>query len=108
DETARRAEDFVHLGFVLLRIRDEDRAVDVVDAEGCVAVRNLLVDEPAWRRHQIEAAVEDVDASVVEVGGVELVARGGRGDRETLVDRTHAGTVTAGERLGRGRRRNGL
>src|SRR5207245_5520785 len=108
DETEPGPADLVHLGSVLPRVRDEDRAVDVLDAEGRVAARNLLVDERARRAHQIEAAVEDVDAGVVEVGGIELVAGGRGGDREPLVDRTHAGAVDAGERLSRGRRRNGV
>src|SRR4029077_11197657 len=104
DQTEPRPADLVHLGSVLPRVRDEDRAVDVLDAEWRVPPRNLLVDERTWRAHQVEAAVEDVDAGVVEVGGIELVAGGGRGDCETLVNGAHAGAVDAGERLGRGRR----
>src|SRR5262249_8108727 len=85
DETAAGPGDVGRLVFVLPRVRDEYLAVDALDPEGREVSRDLLVDERAWCAHQVEAAVEDVDAGVVEVGGVELVAAGCRSDRETLV-----------------------
>jgi hypothetical protein len=67
---------------VLLRIGNEDVAVECLDPEGSKALGDLGVLEPAGRRDPIERRVEDVDAPIVEVGRVQPVVRG----REALVD----------------------
>src|SRR5207248_10033960 len=66
---------------VLFRVRDEDRAAEVLDPKGRVAGGDVRVGERARRAHLMEAPVEDVDAAVVEVGRVEEVAARSRGDR---------------------------
>src|SRR5207247_1111385 len=89
DEAEALARDLV-LGIrVLLRIRHEDAAADILDAERGVPARQLRVDERARSGDEPEAPVEDVDAGVVEVVRVQAVAR----DREALVDRADARPV---------------
>src|SRR5207244_5819386 len=49
------------------------------------------VAEAAWDR--MKCGIEHVHGAGVEVGGVEAVTRGGRGDRETLVHGARRGIV---------------
>src|SRR5262249_52771481 len=94
DEAEPRARYVEPLRLVLLRVGDEERATEVLDVERREALRDLLVDKGVGVAHQVEAAVEDVDAGVVEVGGVQLVA----GDREPGVDGADTRTIRDGLR----------
>src|SRR5439155_1876167 len=67
--------------------------------EGGIAFLELRVGEGAWHREESEVPVEYVDATVVEVGGVEAKAGDGRRDGETLVDRADSGAVREHDRL---------
>ncbi len=108
DEPKAVAGDLV-LGIgILLRIRHEDRAADVLDPERRVPRREARIDEcadpvlddPGRGRRRIGA--DDVNPAIVEVGGIQV--RGGRGanrdcpDREALVDRVDAGAIEANDR----------
>src|SRR5882762_8457781 len=77
----------------LLGVRDEDRAVHILDAKRCVTGRDLGVDEGARHADRLEAPIENVDASVVEVSRVQKVVRRSRGDRKALVNGAEAGVV---------------
>jgi len=102
DEAVAAAGDVV-VGFgVLLRVGDEDRAVDVLDAEGREAPGDLAIGEGAGPVLLGERVVEDVDARVVEIGGEEVgLARGvslGQALEDRAVDR---GVVDLQDGVGR-------
>src|SRR5207249_1703005 len=80
---------------VLLRVRDDDRAADILDSERREPARYIRIDERTGNVHLAEAPVEDIDLAVVEVGRVQAIA----GEREALEDRVLAGEVS--DHLGR-------
>src|SRR5215213_3364816 len=103
DEAAARAGDLVLAVGVLLGVGDIQPPTELLDVEGRIAAWELVVAEPARQVDPAEALVEDVDASVVEVGGVQEAAGRGGGKRQALVDGM---TYTSADlRLGRRRRR---
>src|SRR5207237_3576736 len=86
---------------VLLRVRDEDVAAERLDAERPPALRDPPVTERTGpERDALEGAVEDVDAPVVEVGGVEAVVQ----ERQALEGRAGRGKVDTRDRSGGGDR----
>src|SRR4051794_25852704 len=80
-----------------LRVRNEDRAVEVLDAEWGIALGELRISEGPGPHLIGERVVEDVDLAVVEVGGIEVLLRAGSNvsgaDREALVDGAIPGMV---------------
>src|SRR5206468_11535468 len=84
---------------VLLRIRHEDARTDRLDAEWTVTGGQIGVDECARARYEIEVRIEHVDTRVVEVSGVEPVARGRRRQSQPLVDRAHRGPIRQNDGL---------
>src|SRR5205085_5920949 len=87
DEAKARSRDLVHLGVVLLRVRDVEVALDVLDVKGREAARNGAIAEAARRGDQCEGAVVDVDLRAAEIGGVEKAGSAVRGEGETFVHR---------------------
>ena len=73
---------------LLLRVGNKDHAVQVLDAERGVTLGQVRVDERAGPGLKTEGAIEDVDSSVVEVGGVQVIRTSRYPDREALVDGT--------------------
>jgi hypothetical protein len=98
DEAPTRAGDLVLTGGVLLGVGDIQPPAELLDVEGRVAAGELVVLEPARKVDPVEALVEDVDASVVEVGPVQERAGRGGGDRQGLVD----GVARVGVEVGGG------
>jgi hypothetical protein len=86
DEAATLAGDLVAPGRVLLRVGDEDASARALDAERRIVVGKRRIDERA-RLHDLRpGGVEDVDASVVEVGRVDTRTARCRREGEALVD----------------------
>src|SRR5262249_17279292 len=84
-ETAAR--DAVLLLLVLLRVGDEEVAVQRLDVERRPSRRDVLVDER--QRQRLEGRIERVDTRVVEVGRVQTVVQEG----EPVVDGALPGGV---------------
>src|SRR6185295_3223494 len=105
DEAAAMARELVLRVLVLPGVGDIDLAPEVLDAERGVMLVELRIDEGPRHVHRLEAAVENVHAPVVEVGGVEEVAGGRARDREPLVDGAGGGDGDDGLLRGRRHRR---
>src|SRR5207248_8423945 len=83
DIAVARPRHVIMPGGILKRVSHEQMAIEHLSAERRVARRHAGIREAP---DQVEAAVELLDESVAEVGRVEEIAAGGRGDRQSLVD----------------------
>src|SRR3954471_10925465 len=91
-----RERHVVMSGSVLLGVGHEDVASESLDPERREALGDRGIAEAARRVDQAEGRIEDVDASVVEVGRVKTVVCG----REPLVDGTEVRPVGADQANG--------
>ncbi len=85
DEAMTRARYIVVLLRILLGKRDIEIASDVLDAEGCITLRQTVIGEGA---DEMKIRVEHLDGSEAEIGGKEERSRGIGANSQSLVDRT--------------------
>src|SRR5437763_6224809 len=89
----------VVLGSILLRKGDVEVASDVLDAEGCITLRKMVIGEGAY---EFKIRVEHLDGSEAEIGGKEERSRGIAADSQSFVDRafTYVRSIHCQEGLG--------
>src|SRR6202035_407274 len=80
--------DDVGLLSVLEAVRDDDVAVQRLNAKGRIPARDGGIHELCGSAHGGEIAIEDVYPSIGHVGGEQLRACRGAGDGETLEHRS--------------------